>query len=378
MKILYDSVMPYAEAFFGHIGICEPFELGKISSEALANADVLLTRSTTKVDASLLECGNNLKFVGTATAGINHFDTAALDDKNITWTSAAGCNARAVAEYVLAALLYLAEQDGFLLKNKQIAIVGVGAVGKQVADIATALGMQVVLYDPPRAAIDANFSSSIFEEVLQADIISLHAPLTHNGQYPTKHMFNSDVLNSMQSSQYIVSASRGELIDTQALLDMNDDCPQLVMDCWENEPYISTDLMSRCRLATAHIAGHSLEGKARGTSILYDKLCAFLGVEKQHSLAEFLPQMDHSHELTACTQSFAHQNLNQTSLSSLVKCFYDIENDDSFFRQHMAKSESITPIRKNYPIRREFDAVDISVDDAADKLTLSSLGFSVS
>ncbi len=370
--------MPYAEGFFGELGECEAFESGKLSPEALASADVLLTRSTTKVDKALLQHGKRLKFIGTATAGINHFDIDAIEAQGITWTSAAGCNARAVAEYVLASLLYLAQQDAFVLNQKSVAIVGVGAVGRQVADIVTALGMQVLLYDPPRAAIDSTFVSASFDEVLHADIVSLHAPYTKSGDFPTKHMFNADTLSKMQNTQYLISASRGELIDTQALLNLGNNCPQLVMDCWEDEPHISTELVHMPRLATAHIAGHSLEGKARGTSILYDKLCEFLGVENTLSLNDFLPKFEYSEQLRQCVDKIDDERLSQDMLNSLVKCFYDIENDDSFFRQHMAKSNTIAPIRKNYPIRREFDSVRLSLE--ANEVTpwLIKLGFTIS
>lgn len=390
MKILFDSVMPYADAFFSSIGECKSFESGVLGDIDLAEADVLLTRSTTKVDKQLLLKAEHAKFIGTATAGINHFDVKEIEQHGAHWTSAAGCNARAVAEYVLASLLYLAINDEIELAGKSCAIVGVGEVGRQVASIVNALGMSIVLYDPPRAELESTFTSASFDEVISADFISLHAPLINDGKYPTRHMFNDIVLNKMNANQYLISASRGELIDTNALLARfrlksksaasgvsQCTAPQLVMDCWENEPTISTELMTHCRLATAHIAGHSLEGKARGTSILYDKLCEFLAVDNVLNLRDFLPIYEMPENLMAHIRAFDMDTLSLATLNNIVKCFYDIENDDSFFRQHMAKSDQITPIRKNYPIRREFDAVSVRLQNPVAKQQLSALGFKV-
>ncbi|MGQ8364013.1 4-phosphoerythronate dehydrogenase [Glaciecola sp. 1036] len=377
MKIKYDQAMPYAEAFFSDIGNAQGFEVGKLSASQLSDADILLVRSTTKITAELLDMAPNLKFVGTATAGFDHFDVSALNHRNIQWSASPGCNARAVAEYVLAAVLHYCQNNSCDISTLSIAVVGVGEVGSRVSQLFKALNLQVVEYDPPKQLRDDTFTSAPLDDVLDADIISLHTPLTKTGQFPTFHMFDQDKLLDLTSSQLFINAARGEVVESEFLHQVTQVAPTLIFDCWENEPEINRDLIPKCLLTTAHIAGHSLEGKARGTYMLYAKLCDIFWLRGDLTLKDFLPDFPASEALLNVQNEINKQGLTQRLLHQLVTCFYDIKNDDSFFRQHMAKSASISEIRRHYPIRREFDAISLKIDDRNTQQQLLDLGFSV-
>jgi len=222
MNILYDDNMPYAQQYFGSLnanssGVVKSFTPNQIDDKDLLNCDALLVRSTTTVDAELIAKAPNLKYVATATAGFNHLDLQALEAANVSWYSAGGCNARAVAEYVISALLLLAERQDFCLADRSVALVGVGNVGKALSNLLSCLGIHVIEYDPPRASTDRAFVSASFEQVLAADIISLHVPFVAHGQYRTGHMFDSNILAKLNNTQILINASRGEVIDNQAV-----------------------------------------------------------------------------------------------------------------------------------------------------------------
>lgn len=376
MKILCDEAMPYASEFFERVGSVEFFQVGKINKDALANTNALLVRSTTPINEQLLQLTPSLEFVGTATAGYNHFDVNAITAKGIEWTASPGCNARGVAEYLIAAVLKLAVEDELTLVDMTIAVVGVGEVGGRVAKLCKALDMKVVQYDPPKAQREQDFVSDEWHQVLSANIISLHMPLVSSGEHQNVHMFSKEVLQQLSSHQYLINACRGEVIDSSALFDMStEQQPVYIFDCWENEPNINRQLIPKVRMGTPHIAGHSLEGKARGTEMLYLRLCAKYGVEPSVELASLLPTEILTESMQHACKSINQQGITNETLHTLVKCFYDIENDDSFFRAHMAKFEAITELRRHYPKRREFDSVRLPIDSKENQRRLGLLGF---
>lgn len=379
--------MPYAKQYFSAIGSAKGFTAGKLRSEDLKSCNALLVRSTTSVDAHLLRHAPNLQYVATATAGFNHLSLPDLKAANIQWYAAGGCNARAVAEYVLSTLYTLAQQHGFILGTKSVAIVGVGNVGRTLESFLAAIGITAILYDPPRASQEPAFESASFTQVLNADIISLHVPLIRSGQYATEHMFNAKVLQQMRPEQILMNASRGEVLDNQALLQLMQQCKQqmpiVCLDCWEHEPNIERALIEHLSFATAHIAGHSLEGKARGTDMVYQDLCRFLHMAPVHQLNDFLPIFnDNLSDPEILVKTRAHPTVNksldqthQTIVSETIKCMYDIEKDDSFFRRYMAHSASFSEIRSRYPVRREWPAAKITINNERAAQTLQKLGF---
>jgi erythronate-4-phosphate dehydrogenase len=379
VNILYDDNMPYAQQYFAHLGNAQAFSAGNLSDEALLNCEALLVRSTTKVDAQLLKKAPKLRYLATATAGFNHFSLPDIEAENIHWYNAGGCNARAVAEYILAALYVLAERQGFALQEKTVAVVGAGNVGRALLAMLNALDMKTIVYDPPRAQRESEFISANFEQVLQADIISLHVPLIKGTEYPTEHMFNESVLAQLNKHQILINACRGEVLDNQALLhrmeNLKDQMPTVALDCWENEPTVDTNLLPHLTFATAHIAGHSIEGKAKGTDMVYQDLCRFLGRTPKHHLSDFLPAYEWQMP-DVLKEGENHQALStQTMVSQCIKSMYDIANDDSFFRRYMAKSESFSEIRRHYHVRREWPAARIAIKHKKAADILRKLGF---
>lgn len=344
--------MPYADVFFSSLGEAKAFESGSLTCEALVDIDALFVRSTTKVDETLLQKANKLQFVATATAGFNHLDIDYLEQNNVKWYAAGGCNATAVAEYVTSAIFQLAFEDEFNPFIKKVAIIGAGNVGTALAGILKGLQINCVLCDPPLQKIGDQRSFVNFETAMQADIICLHTPLATKGDFSTLHMLGSDELSKLSEHQYLINACRGEVIDNDALLSCFEMGKKLnvVLDVWENEPFIKHELIPHVRIATAHVAGHTLEGKARGTSMVYDAFCRHFNEKNVLKLEQFLPDF----EKNLCVDP-SFSPLNQ--LFQMVKFMYDIKKDDGIFRSRMAKSEAFADIRTHYPVRREFSAV---------------------
>jgi erythronate-4-phosphate dehydrogenase len=409
MKIFVDKAMPYWLDFFGTLGEIVSFNAGDLALDEsgqlhmkaliphLSDAECLLVRSTTKVNNALLAKMPNLKFVATATAGYDHLDIPALEAKGIEWYAAGGCNAQAVAQYVVCAILSLATEDNFLIKDKVIAVVGHGNVGSKVAKAAKALGAAVIVYDPPqeyevreniiqKSAKNCTSSYATFEEVLKADIICLHAPFNSHLAFPSKHMFDAKALGSLTNMQYLINAGRGELIDNKALLTHKQKhgftSVHVVLDVWENEPNIMTSLIPFLRLASAHIAGHSLEGKANGTAMLYTKLCRVFDIDGNMALDKLLPTYHAQvpEVIIEALQQISDKDEYETQnlIKNLCHFVYDIQNDDRVFRHHMSQFSSFAKLRQEYPIRREFSALDMAVLQTETSELLKGIGFIIS
>lgn len=263
MKIVVDENMPYAEALFGRLGEVVAVRGRPLPAAALVGADALMVRSVTTVNQALL-AGQRVRFVGTATAGTDHVDTAWLAQAGIGFSAAPGCNAIAVVEYVFSALMLLAERDGFALRDKTVGIVGVGNVGSRLQRRLTALGIRTLLCDPPRAdrGDDEQFHS-LADLQREADIITFHTPLNKSGPYRTLHLADADFLRGLPPGRILINAGRGAVVDNAALLQALEAGQDLrvVLDVWEPEPMLSLPLLARVDIATPHIAGYSLEGK---------------------------------------------------------------------------------------------------------------------
>jgi erythronate-4-phosphate dehydrogenase len=332
---------------------------------------VLLVRSITQVDETLLSQNQKLSFVGTATIGTDHIDQEYLAKRDITFHSAPGCNAVSVAEYVLSALVILAERYLFDLTKLSVGIVGGGNTGTRLSEKLSALGIQYKICDP-LLADDTSDNREFFslEEVLQCDVISLHVPKIIDGEYPTYHLLDKARLNNLKESQILISACRGEVIDNQALLELKKSGHglKLVLDVWEGEPEVLTSLINYTEIATAHIAGYSLEGKARGTEMLYQALCQHINIEPTCQLKTLLPA-------ASISSVELNQEFNEIVLNQLVKMVYDVRRDDAIFRQQLS-SQGFDALRKSYPIRREFSAVQVTLSFNACSDVPHRLGFS--
>jgi len=369
MKIFYDENMPFAKEFFGDFGELVPFSGRTLTAEQVSDADVLLVRSITKVNEELLHLNNRLIFVGTATIGVDHIDQEYLTKRNITYTSAPGCNAISVAEYVLSALVVLAERHLFNVQELTVGIIGAGNTGSRLSEKLSALGIKYLLCDPLLAQSDDDREFVVLEQALSCDVISLHVPLTCEGEFPTYHLLDEKRLSLLGGEQILINACRGEVIDNKALLKLKQQGlkAKLVLDVWESEPNILQPLIPFAEIATAHIAGYSLEGKARGSEMLYLALCQQLKFRPNKQLNQFLPT-------PAIDRVEIKHDFSEVLLNQLVKMVYDVRRDDAIFR-HQITSQGFDYIRKTYPTRREFSAISITLANSANDDVPHRLGF---
>ena len=272
LKVVADENIAYAQHFFADMGELILLPGRTISRSDVQDADILLVRSVTPVNCELLE-GSAVRFVGSCTIGTDHIDTQWLAENNIHFSYAPGCNAQAVVEYVLAALLALEVN----FSASKMGIVGCGNVGGRLLRYLQKSGVDVFGYDP--FLLNSDLPLVDFEKILECDVICLHAPLTKSGEHPTYHLFNESVINALKPGTVLLNAGRGAVIDNVALLQRIENSGDLnvVLDVWENEPAINGNLLAHVAIGTPHIAGYSAEGKLRGTEMVYEALCYFLG-----------------------------------------------------------------------------------------------------
>ncbi|ATX80377.1 4-phosphoerythronate dehydrogenase [Mariprofundus aestuarium] len=263
-----------------------------INREMLMDTDILLTRSSTKVNAELLQ-GTPVRFAATATIGDDHYDKAWLDANGIAWANAAGSSTGSVIEYMIASLLQLHANGVISIPDTAIGIIGVGRIGSALAQVCKAVGIKVLLNDPPRQRREGSGAFVSLDEVLeQADIITLHTPMIRDKEDCTHHLINEERLSRFQG-RGIFNAARGGCLDNLALIDwLEDDRSRFAaLDCWENEPAPLQKLLQHPQMviATPHVAGHSLDGKAANTQYVYNALCQFLGIEQEWNMQQHLP-----------------------------------------------------------------------------------------
>ncbi|WP_277206813.1 4-phosphoerythronate dehydrogenase [Vibrio misgurnus] len=373
MKILIDENMPYAEALFSQLGevILKPGR--SLTADDLIDVDALMIRSVTKVNQTLLAKANRLKFVGSATAGMDHVDQALLAERGILFTAAPGCNKVGVAEYVFSVLMVLAQQQGFSIFDKTVGIVGAGQVGSYLAHCLSAIGIKVLLNDPPKQAQGDLRSFTELDALLaQADVITLHTPITRQGEWPTQHLINQPILQNLRSDQILINAARGPVVDNAALkarLQQGDGFTA-VLDVFEFEPQVDMELLPLLAFATPHIAGYGLEGKARGTTMIFNSYCAFLGRTLHADPASLLPR-------APVPKVYLDRAWNEVTLHTLTQIIYDVRQDDALFRREIHQPGAFDLIRKHYWDRREYSAVTLTGGAECDLAPLAKLGFQV-
>ncbi len=270
MRILADENIPVVDAFFADQGSIRRLPGRAIDRAALAEVDVLLVRSVTEVSRAAL-AGSPVRFVGTCTIGTDHLDLDYFAEAGIAWSSAPGCNARGVVDYVLGCLLAMAEVRGADLAERTYGVVGAGQVGGRLVEVLRGLGWKVLVCDPPRQAREPDGEFVSLERLLaEADVISLHTPLNRDGEHPTRHLLDEPRLAALRPGTWLVNASRGAVVDNQALRRLLEGGADLevALDVWEGEPQADPELAARCLIATPHIAGYSLEGKLHALPFL--------------------------------------------------------------------------------------------------------------
>lgn len=330
-----------------------------ISAEHLKDADVLIIRSKTKVTPDQLN-GSAVRFVGTATAGFEHIDFQGLEQRGIGWCAAPGCNADSVADYMTAALLFLHTTAGVELEGKTLGIIGVGQVGSRVAKRAKALGLRVLLNDPPREEKEGSASRDVFHPLetllAESDIITLHVPLIKEAPWPTLRMADSDFFRQMKRGVVFINASRGKVLDADALLEAKKTgiVSQAVLDVWDPEPAIRADVLAAATLGTPHIAGHSFEGKLNGTIQVYEQACRFFNREPVWDPAPLLPAMDVPER-----KIDSRGKTDLEVLAEAVSSVYDLRVDQ-LSPEIIGQFDKL---RAHYWIRREFKNTRITLSE---------------
>jgi erythronate-4-phosphate dehydrogenase len=372
IRIIADDNIPFLK------GILEPFaEIiympGKqIDRDVLVGADALLIRTRTKCTESLLR-GTKVKFIGTATIGIDHIDTQYCEKNKIEWTNAPGCNSSSVQQYIAAALLKMSSEFRFNLKDKTIGIVGVGNVGSKVEKLARILGMNVLLNDPPRARKESDKEFHSLGTILyESDIVTVHVPLNVVGEDNTYNLFNEKSFKKMQKGTWFVNSSRGEVTDTGALKDTlrSGKLCGAVIDVWENEPDIDRDLMAKAFIATPHIAGYSNDGKANGTALVVNSLCKCFEIPLKNWYPENVPQPAEP------VVTIDGKGKSEDIIREAVFHTYNISGDDIKLRFSPSDFEKQ---RGDYPLRREFPAHTVKLKNSNQKVLkdLGTMGFKI-
>ena len=331
-----------------------------MTPERLRDVELLLVRSITKVDRKLLE-GSPVRFVATATAGTDHLQLEELERQGIVCAGAPGSNAESVAQYVTTALLHVAGRRGWSLAGRTAGVVGIGQVGSRVVRNLKALGMRVLVSDPPleRAGVCQEFAP--LEAVLQADFVTLHVPLTRSGTDRTQHLLDASALRRMHRDAILINTSRGGVVDNAALLQALRDnvIAGAVLDVWEGEPEICLDLLEQVEIGTPHIAGYSYDGKIRGTTMIYEAACRFLGVEPTWNADKFAERPEQP------TLEIERRGRETNDVvSDVVGSLYDIDDDDALLREVLHFPEAVRgsafdSLRKNYRRRREFNQTEV-------------------
>lgn len=381
MKIIADANIPFVAECFSSIGEVKIVGGREITPGIISNTDVLLVRSITPVDSDLL-ADSKVRFVATATIGFDHIDIDFLRRNNIGFASAPGSNANSAAEYVIAGLLAIGRKYDIDLEDKSIGIIGVGNVGSRVAKKCAALGMQIYLNDPPLQRQTGEAKYLLLKELFDCDFITLHTPLTFEGVDKTYHLADEKFFKLLKERCVFVNASRGGVVDSSALKATirSGRLRAVLLDVWENEPNIDTELLRMVDLSTPHIAGYSLDGKVAGMIMIYKAACEYFGLESKYGIEDFLPEpavkqieidLDSGSE-----QEILHQSVQQV---------YVINRDDFNTREiamvpEETRGKFFDDLRKNYPVRREFQNTKVIVKDRSSTLAkkLAGIGFKTS
>jgi erythronate-4-phosphate dehydrogenase len=373
IKIIADENIPFLRGVFEPYAKITYLPGQQIDRMVLMNADALLVRTRTKCTSDLLR-GTGVKFIGTATIGFDHIDIRFCEAQGIKWTNAPGCNSSSVQQYIAAALLKLSFDFRSQLKSKTMGIIGAGNVGSKVAKLGKALGMNVLLNDPPRARLEGTRLFAGLDTILQeSDIITLHVPLNMAGEDKTYHFINGRSVKKMKNGSWLFNTSRGEVAETLVLREALDSgkIGGVVIDVWENEPDIDRELMQKAFIATPHIAGYSTDGKANGTSMVVNAMANYFGLPLGNWYPEQLPG-----PFSPVISINGERKDDESVIREAVAHTYNISEDDLKLRSEPADFEKQ---RANYPVRREFPCFEIRLKNCTRKVakTLEEIGFNV-
>ena len=338
-KIVIDDKIPYIKETISKLTNRAVYIPGNmIGNDDIRDADALIIRTRTHCDARLLK-GSNVKFVATATIGYDHIDTNFMEQAGIKWINCPGCNASSVAQYIDAVLTLIKTEKHIDIQKQTIGIVGCGHVGRKVVEVARRKGMNILVCDPPRSDAEGEKGFVSMEQIAkEADIITFHVPLTKEGRYPTYHLANETLFDSLSKRPIIINSSRGAVVDNEALLyAINyNKVKDAVIDTWENEPNINKELLKRVWIGTPHIAGYSADGKTNADNMVISALCEFFSLPKQPAI---------------CPPEIPNADLCPKNEDERTLFFYNPIPESNKLKLEPEKFEWF---RNNYPLRREY------------------------
>jgi len=365
IKIIADNKIPFLKGVLEPVTDIEYHRGSEITKEIIQNADALIIRTRTKCNEELLE-NSNVKFIGTATIGIDHIDTVFCESNGIKWVNAPGCNSSSVQQYLTSALLTISKLKNLELDKMTIGIVGVGNVGSKVEKIAKILGMKVLLNDPPRERIEGSEKYVSLDHLIEeSDIITFHVPLNRNGIDKTFHLADEVFFRKINNGKILINTSRGEVIETDALKSAISigKVTASVLDVWENEPNIDLELLSMVDIATPHIAGYSADGKANGTSVCVNAINNFFNLGlPENWFPGNIPLPIEGIKLDIDCKNKTLKNV----ICEIILSTYDIRIDDINLRK---SPELFEEQRGDYPIRREFQNYIVNISNGNYELT---------
>lgn len=349
MKIIIDDKIPYIKEAAGKIADEVIYAPGKgFTPELVRDADALIIRTRTHCDRELLK-GSRVKFIATATIGFDHIDTEYCAQAGIQWTNAPGCNSASVAQYIQSSLLVWKSAKNKRLDKLTIGIIGAGNVGSKVAKIAQDFGMRTLLNDLPREEKEGSeHFTSLSQIAEECDIITFHVPLYKGGKYNTFHLADEKFFRSLKRRPLVINTSRGEVIQTDALLNaLNDQViSDAIIDVWEHEPDINRELLKKVLIGTPHIAGYSADGKANATRMSLDAVCRFFRIATDYEINAPAPASPVIH-------AKSHEE-------ALLRIYNPTE--DSY--RLKSCPELFETLRGDYPLRREEKAYTIKYEPA--------------
>ena len=354
IKIIADKDIPYLENFLREFIDPNIFNITlhhhqDITNSLIKDCEILLVRSTTNVNELILK-DTSVRFVASATAGINHLDTEYLESKNIQWGYAPGCNSSSVTHYVMAAIA-IAIDKRKLSYNSRIGVIGYGHIGKKVAHNLYLLGFDVSIYDPYLN----NEDLVDFESILECDLLTIHVPYTSKGKYPTHNLITKKELSKLEH-KVLINSSRGGIVNEADVIDNKKII--YIADVWDNEPLPSTDIIKNAFIATPHIAGYSKQGKLNGSKAIAYKVVNYIKNKKHFHPFDFSEQHNRNNlglklnrnQDEAYPLQFFKKNLNLELITSELKILFRQNIEDKLL------SKEFIIMRSNHPERNDFDS----------------------
>jgi erythronate-4-phosphate dehydrogenase len=377
MIIAVDEDLPYRDEALSQLGSLRPFPGRGLKPADLRGVDALVVRSITPVNASLLN-GTSVRCVAAASAGTDHVDQSFLKSRGIYFGHAGGSNANSVSEYILTALHVVAARKGWELSKKSLAVIGVGNVGSLVAKKAKALGMNILLCDPPLRDLTGDPQYQPLDDMLGADILTFHVPLSSSGPYPTVHLLGRKLLSRLNPGQLILNSSRGKVVDSHELKKVLEEgkIAGAVLDVWEEEPHVDYSLLDLLEIGTPHIAGTSLDAKIRATEMIREELSRFGGMSSSP-----LPDSVYPVPRILCPEDGTEGQ--EAVLSVLSQDFEILKKDEKLrsFKWLPAEKAALgfDQLRLKPPLRLEFQHFIVALSRRHGNLesTFQALGFSL-